>query len=178
MWLQSAQRGVGKEYCVCKFYRWTCFIPFCTPFYFRFCINRWKYWFCKNFWLPIFDELIFWDVLKTIWLLKMSVCEKKKKMASVARELIHRISQNFIFSVIQEWLIDFWRKSLVIGGALVTLFFQNFLDKLISVSREWNCKKKKKIHAKCIFLEISMMQFGCIYFNRGRWYFVSPKFLW
>ena len=47
---------------------------------------------------------MFWNVLNTIWLFRENVCLSvcvcdKNFMASVARELIHRISWNFVFRV-------------------------------------------------------------------------------
>ena len=86
------------------------FQTFITFFY----VNRRKYWFRANFRLPFFDRFtrfgMSWTRFDYFW--KMSVCEsvcvficvsvcvfvKKKFVASVARELMHSIIWNFIFS--------------------------------------------------------------------------------
>ena len=69
-----------------------------------FYINRRKYWFCEIFRLPVFDGFTrFWDVLSKIWLFLENICLcvcDKNFAASVVRELMHRISWNFISSII------------------------------------------------------------------------------
>ena len=75
------------------------FISF-IPFYFFFTffyINRRKYWFCANFWFPVFDGfacfVISWTRFDYFWKnVSVSVCIWQKIVASVAQELMNRIS--------------------------------------------------------------------------------------
>ena len=79
---------------------------FLTFFY----IDRRKYWFRANFRFPVFDRFtrfgMSWTRFDYFW--KMSVCLSvcvsvcvcdKNFVASVARELMHGISRNFILSI-------------------------------------------------------------------------------
>ena len=77
-----------------------------------FYISRKKYWFRANFWFPVFHGFtcfgMSWTRFDYFW--KMSVCLSvcvsvclcvcdKNFVASVARELMNRISWNFVFSI-------------------------------------------------------------------------------
>ena len=74
-----------------------------------FYLYRRKFWFGQNFWLLVFDKFTrfgtSWSLFDYFW--KMSVCLDvclcvcdKNFEASVARQLMHGISWNFIFWII------------------------------------------------------------------------------
>ena len=98
-------------------------------FHFTFSyINKRKCWFRKIFWLPTFDGLtrfrMFWTWFEYFW--KMSICVyvTKKIVASIARELMQRISWNFIFKVAINWCLSTFGGNSSTDGAVTTLFLE------------------------------------------------------
>ena len=88
----------------------------CLLFFTFFYINRRKHWFRANLWFPVFGRFMFWDVLNTTisgkcLSFRLCVCDRNL-VASVTRELMHRISQNLELSYYKLVSINFWKKSL------------------------------------------------------------------
>ena len=123
----------------------------------------------------------FWDALNKIWLflgsfcLPVSLCMCDKNfLASIFRELMHRISWNFTFSVILTQT-DVCQLLVKTDGVVVTFFPENM--RCADLSFYW-MKLHKNLYTKYISSDITIMQFEYIYLVGCSAVALFPKFFW
>ena len=108
-----------------------------------------KYLNCENFWLQVFYGFTsfgmswtrfdyFYKMCLSVCLVCLCVCDKNF-VASVARELMNKISWNFIFSITPTYISVFQLLVEILQQmALQSNVFQIFRDAQISASIGWN----------------------------------------